>query len=341
MKLIECIPNFSEGRDFQKIDTIVHAIKRNSVSILHTDIGAAANRTVVTAAGSKQELLEAIFAFTETAVSLIDVNKQSGVHPFIGAVDVIPFVPLANTPMEDCIDCAQLLGERIGNELQIPVFLYGKAATHPFRSQLSNLRRGNISALAERMATNRLLTPDFGPPTPHPTAGAVAVGARPVLVAFNVSLKTSDVTIAERIAKQIRSRTVATSNENPAVQANRLPELRAIGWYVAEYGCAQVSMNLTDFTVTPPHFAFERIKELAAEFKTPVLGSELVGLTPRAALLSAGSYYTGTHTGVSENDLIDAAIDGLGLNCHYTFVASDKIIEDRLKQTGILANSTL
>lgn len=339
MSILECVPNFTEGRDFAKIDSIVHAAKRDSVAVLHTDIGAAANRTVLTIAGPREPLLASIFEFTRTATSLIDINRQSGIHPFIGAVDVIPFVPLQNTSIEDCIACARSLGERIGTELGIPVFLYGRAATHSRRAHLSFLRQGNYPALKERMAQHPLMKPDFGPATPHPTAGAVAVGARPILVAFNVSLKTSDVRIAQQVAEAIRTRGPAAQRGPDKLVPRRFPELKAIGWQVAEYNCTQVSMNFTDYTVTPLHTVYETIQDLAARLKTTVLGSELVGLIPREALVQAGAHFS-THSAVaSTENKISAAIAGLGLNYHYEFIPTDKIIEERLAQSGISATA--
>jgi glutamate formiminotransferase/formiminotetrahydrofolate cyclodeaminase len=340
VSILECVPNFTEGRDFGKIDSIVHAAKRESVAVLHTDIGAAANRTVLTIAGSKAALLDSIFDFTRTATSLIDINKQSGIHPFIGAVDVIPFVPLQGSSIEECNECARTLGERIGSELNIPVFLYGRTATHSKRAHLSFLRQGNHPALKERMLTNPHMKPDYGPLTPHPTAGAVAIGARPILVAFNVSLRTTDVKVAQQIAEAIRTRGPAMQRTPSSLRPRRFPELKAIGWFVAEYNCTQVSMNFTDVTVTPLHTVYETIQELAAQLKTTVLGSELIGLIPKEALLQAGSYFSpqGTHT--SDESRTAAAIAGLGLNHHYDFLPSDKIIEERLAQSGMFDTST-
>ena len=329
MKLIESVPNFSEGRNFEKIDTIVHSLKRDGVSVLHIDSGVAANRTVVTVVGSQKDLMPALFDFVKTSSDLIDLRKHEGVHPFFGAVDVLPFVPLGTSTMEECIDCAKTLGKLVGDQLDIPVFLYGKAATHRQRAELNFLRRGGFDNLQQRMFTDPLMVPDFGPTTMHRTAGAIAIGARPILVAFNISLDTTSASIAQNIAELVRASGPQKKSLLKKHPAKCLPEIKAIGWYVTEYGCAQVSMNVCDYTVTSLQAAYESVNEVATAFGIKVRGSEIIGLVPESALILTGFDY-GASNSDPKDRIIATAINKLGLNYHYPFEVSEKVIEKQL-----------
>ncbi len=330
--IIESVPNFSEGRDFEKIDRIVHAGRVPGVVALHVDTGAAANRTVVTYVGARQALIDGLYEFIKESIAQIDISTHTGVHPFFGAVDVLPFVPLQNATMEDCIECSRELGARVGKDLKLPVFLYARSATNPKRTKLANLRKGGFRRLANRMQTNPYMQPDFGPASPHPTAGAIAIGAREILVAFNISLNTNSSQIAQHIAELLRAS--GPNLNNPlANQARRISNCQAIGWYVEEYGCAQVSTNITNYHQTSIATVFQAAEEFAQAFGVKVTGAEVVGLIPRDALQVTGSRYTSS---TDSQTLIKAAIDNLNLSLHYPFVPEEKIIEARLEQVGII-----
>lgn len=334
MELIECVPNISEGRDYAVIDQIVHSIKRPGLTILHVDSGADAQRTVITMVGSRAALLSGVFDMIANARDLIDLNKHSGVHPYLGAVDVVPFIPLANCSMQDCDKLSRELAARVANELAIPAFLYAHSASDPVRQHLSFMRRGNFPALAERMRRDPLMQPDFGPDQPHPTAGAVVIGARPLMVAFNISLSTSSVGAASKIAELIRESGPASKNLRKKESALHLPTVKAIGWFVSEYNCAQVSTNIMDFQTTPLEQVFEAVKNIAAKDGIKVIGSQLVGLIPKAALLSAGRYYNPNST-LTEHELMSWAVNKLGLAKHQNFDIQERVLELRLEELGI------
>ena len=268
--LVECVPNFSEGRDRATIDALRSAIAGVSgVHLLDVQADASHNRSVFTFVASPAAAALAAFAAMRVATQRIDLTKHSGEHPRMGATDVVPFVPVAGITMDECVALARQLAERVGTELAIPVFLYAKAATRPERERLPDIRKGEFEGLRERA-----LDPDFGPPRVHPTAGATAIGARPFLAAYNVYLDTSDVAIAKEIAKKIRT----SSGGLPAVQAS--------GFEVD--GMAQVSMNLLDLDVTSPATVFEAVKTAAHTHGVEVKRSEIVGLVPERAILGAG-----------------------------------------------------
>lgn len=334
VKLIECVPNFSEGRDRHVIRKITDAVERvEGVQLLDVDPGAATNRTVVTFIGPPEAVEEAAFSAIKRASELIDMRTHHGEHPRMGATDVCPFVPLEGASMDDCIEIARRLGERVGRELAIPVFLYEHAAPEGRRS-LADVRRGEYESLQHRAQT-----PDFGPAY-NASAGATAIGARQFLIAYNVNLNTKDRRLAHRIAQAVRELGTPRRNEDGTVQKNaneqtvfdpgRFKEVKGVGWYIDEYRRAQVSLNLTDFSESPLHLVFDACREEAAKLGLRVTGSELIGLVPRRALLAAGDHYLaaqGATTGVPETERIQAAILSLGLNELAPFDPNAKIIE--------------
>lgn len=287
MPWLELVPNVSEGRDDAVVRRVVDAFAGAGAHVLDVDGSRAAHRTVVTLAGEAEVLVEAAVAGARAAVEAIDLRVHRGVHPRMGALDVCPFVPLAGATTEDAVAAAREAALRIGS-LGLPVYLYGEAATRPERRLLHQVREGQFEGLAARMPSH---PPDAGPDEPHPSAGAVAVGARFYLVAFNVNLGTDDVRVARRVAREVREwRRVVRDAHGAVVEAEpgRLREVRAIGWYVEDFGCAQVSTNLVDYRVTPPHVLLDAVREEAARHGVEVTGTELVGCIPEEALSLAG-----------------------------------------------------
>lgn len=273
MPVVECVPNFSEGRRLDVVDKIVSAAAAvPGVAILGCESDKDHNRSVLTLAGEPEPILEAAFAACKMAASLIDLREHKGEHPRMGATDVIPFVPISGISMEQCVKLAERLGERIFAELDVPVYLYGEAARVPERKDLSYIRKGEFEGIREEVKTDPARKPDFGRNELHPRAGATAVGARFFLIAFNVNLETRDVKVAKRIAKAIREKD------------GGMPGVRALGLELADLGCVQVSMNLVDYRKTSPFQAFMRIAELAREAGVNVRESEVVGLVPMEAL---------------------------------------------------------
>ena len=267
--LIECVPNFSEGRDQAKVNAIAEAMKSAGVYLLDHHLDADHNRSVITLAGEPEPLLEAVLRGVGKAAELIDLTHHAGVHPRIGATDVVPFVPLRNATMQHCVQMARQAGAEIWNRYRIPVYLYQDAAIRPERTNLENVRRGQFERLRQEIATDPARLPDFGEARLHPTAGATAVGARKFLVAYNIFLNTSDVEIAKRVAKSVRS------------SSGGLPFVKAMGVLVR--GRAQVSMNLTDVERTPVPRVFEVVQREAARCGVSPLSGEIVGLVPRQA----------------------------------------------------------
>jgi len=249
MTLFECVPNFSEGRDAEKVERIVAPARDvPGVTVLDVERNADHNRCVVSLVGEGDPLLDAVFRMVRVATGLIDLNVQRGEHPRMGATDVVPFVPIGASTMADAVRLAERLGARVAKELGIPVYLYAAAAKRPERADLANVREGQFEGLREAIVADPARAPDFGEPKLHPTAGAVAIGARPVLIAYNAYLTTPDVSVAKRIAKAVRARD------------GGLPEVKALGFEIRERNRAQVSMNLTDYRVTPVHRALEAVR---------------------------------------------------------------------------------
>jgi glutamate formiminotransferase len=275
--LVECVPNFSEGRDPAKVDAIVEAMKIPGVYLLDREMDADHNRCVITLAGAREAIQEAVIRGVGKAAELIDLTKHQGAHPRMGAADVVPFIPIDGVSLEDCVAMARHVGAEIAKRFQIPVYLYEAAATTPERQNLENIRRGQFEGLRDEIATNPARKPDFGEARVHPTAGATVVGARKFLVAYNVFLNTADVAIAKKIAKAVR------------FSSGGLRFVKAAGFLVR--GMAQVSMNLTDFEQTPIHRVFEFIKREAARYGVVPVSSEIVGLIPKLALEQAAEWY--------------------------------------------------
>jgi glutamate formiminotransferase len=272
--LVECVPNFSEGRDPEKVMRLAEAIRSAGVAVLDVHSDPDHNRSVITFAGAPEAVSEAAVRAAGAAVELIDLRRHEGVHPRIGALDVLPFVPLEGLGLEECAALAVETAGEIWRRHRLPAYLYEAAARRPDRKNLAFIRRGQFERLREEALRDPERRPDIGGPGLHPTAGAVAVGARKLLIAFNVQLATGDVAVARRIAAKIRA------------ASGGLPEVKAMGVYLASRGQAQVSMNLTDFEVTPPWRAFQAVAEEAARMGVAVAGAEFVGLAPRKALES-------------------------------------------------------
>jgi glutamate formiminotransferase len=273
MALIESVPNFSEGRDRAKVDAIAKAMRMDGVYLLDRELDADHNRSVITLAGSREALMEAVLCGIGKAAELIDLTRHRGVHPRLGATDVVPFVPIEGVTLEDCAQMARQVGAEVWKRYRIPVYLYESAATRPERVHLEDIRRGQFEGLRAEIATNPSRLPDFGEPLVHPTAGATVIGARKFLVAYNVFLNTSDVEIARKIARTVR------------FSSGGLPFVKAMGVLVR--GVAQVSMNLTDTDQTPIARVFELVKSEAARHGVSVLCSEIIGLVPKKALEDA------------------------------------------------------
>ncbi len=342
-QIIECVPNFSEGRDMAVIQQITDQIKTvEGVRLLDVDPGAATNRTVVTIAGEPEEVIEAAFRSIKKAMEVIDMSKHTGAHPRFGATDVCPLVPVSNITMEETVAYAHKLGERIGRELGIPVYCYENAATRPERRNLANCRSGEYEGLRKKLGDPGW-KPDFGPAEFLPRTGAVAVGARDFLVAYNVNLNTTSTRRANAVAFDIREKgrpmregnpvtgkIVKDEKGNPVNIPGSLKECKAIGWFIEEYGIAQVSINLTNVSITPVHIAFEEASKKAMERGMRVTGSELVGLAPLKVFTDAGKYFLkkqNRSVGVPESELIKIAVKSLGLDDLKPFNPEEKIIE--------------
>ena len=279
-EIVECVPNFSEGRRKEVVDAIAQAIASvPGVRALDRQMDADHNRSVITFVGDRTAVAQAAFRGAQKAVELIDMSMHHGEHPRVGALDVLPFVPIAGVTMDDCVALARSVGKRIADELQVPVYLYEAAATRPDRRALPDVRRGEYEGLKAEIETNPDRTPDFGPRRLHPTAGACIVGARPVLIAWNVNLRTADIRVAKRIAKAIRE------------SDGGLPAVRAKGFELADRGLVQVSMNMVDYRKTSLVQAYEAIRSLAAKEGVEIAESEIVGLVPLDALIDGATQY--------------------------------------------------
>ena len=325
--LIECIPNFSIGDDPTKIAAIRRAIAEvRSVRVLHVDAGIAANRTVITFAGPPEAVVEAAYRGIAIAAQVIDMRTQRGEHPRIGATDVCPLVPVRAISTEEVNQFAHQLAARVGEELHIPVYCYEHSATRPERRLLADIRSGEYEGLAQKM-TDPDWQPDYGPARFNARSGATVIGARPFLIAYNVNLRTTDAGIATDIARDVREtgRLVRRADGSRQRVPGTCPGLRGIGWYIEEYGCAQVSLNVTDMDKTSVHRAFEEVKRAARQRGIDVTGSELIGLAPLRVFLEAGRFYA--ETNLPEQELIEMAIDKLGLNDLQAFDPQQRILE--------------
>lgn len=331
-KIIECVPNFSEGCDMNIIKQITDAIESTEgVKLLNVDPGKATNRTVVTFVGDEHNVVEAAFKAIAKAAELIDMRKHKGEHPRFGATDVCPFIPIANASMDDCIACAKKLGERVGKELKIPVYLYEYAASTPHRKNLASVRAGEYEGIAQKIKTKDW-KPDYGEAKWNEKSGNIAIGARDFLVAYNVNLNTTSVRRANSVAFDVREQGRKVKDETGVeiTQPGACKSVKGIGWYIAEYGVAQVSMNLTNINITPVHKAFDECVKSAYNRGMRVTGSELIGLMPLKAMLDAGKYFLlkqNRSTGVSEDELIKIAVKSMGLDELGPFDPQKRIIE--------------
>ncbi len=342
-KLIECVPNFSEGNDMVVIEKITQEIENiEGVKLLDVDPGKATNRTVVTFVGTPDEVVEAAFQAVKKASELIDMRKHQGAHPRMGATDVCPLVPVSNISMEEVVEYAHKLAKRIGEELGISVYCYENAAMMPERKNLANCRSGEYEGMAEKVTTPEW-KPDFGPDKLNHSAGVTAVGARDFLVAYNINLNTTSTRRANAVAFDVREKGRVKREGNPLTGKivkdekgdpvhipGTLKEVKAIGWFIEEYGIAQISMNLTNISVTPVHKAFDEVSDKANKRGLRVTGSELVGLVPLKAMLDAGKYFLAKQKrslGVSESELIKIAVKSMGLDELKPFNPKEKIIE--------------
>jgi glutamate formiminotransferase len=342
-KIIECVPNFSEGRDMEIIRQITDVIEAvDGVKLLDVDPGKDTNRTVVTFMGNPEAVSEAAFSCVKKASEVIDMSKHHGAHPRMGATDVCPFVPVSGITMGETVSIAHKVAERIGNELGIAVYCYENAASRPERRNLANCRSGEYEGLRKKLSDPEW-KPDFGPSVFNERAGATAVGARDFLVAFNVNLNTTSIRRANAIAYDVREKgrperegdkvtgkIVRDENGEKVMIPGSLKSVKAIGWYIKEYGIAQISMNLTNISVTPVHIAFDEVCRKADARGVRVTGSELVGLIPLKSLLDAGRYFLAKQqrsSGVSDDELIKIAIRSMGLNDIHQFKPEEKIIE--------------
>jgi glutamate formiminotransferase / formiminotetrahydrofolate cyclodeaminase len=348
-KIIECVPNFSEGNDMGIIKQITDQIETvDGVKLLDVDPGKATNRTVVTFVGEPEPVIEAAFRAIKKASEIIDMRKHKGEHPRFGATDVCPFVPVANITMDEVVVYARKLAERVGKELKIPIYCYENAAFTPERRNLANCRSGEYEGLQKKL-TDPKWKPDFGPASFNATAGATAVGARDFLVAYNVNLNTTSVRRANAVAFDIREKGRPKRQGNPVTGKivkdekgkdvmipGSLKACKAIGWFIKEYGIAQISINLTNISITPVHIAFEEASKKAQERGLRATGSELVGLIPKKAMIDAGKYFLikqQRSVGVSEDEIIKIAVKSLGLDDLKPFNPKEKIIEYLLENT--------
>ena len=333
-QIIECVPNFSEGRNMEVVDSIADSIEEaGGVKVLNIDPGAATNRTVITFAGSPESVVEAAFQGVKKAGEMIDMRQHHGAHPRLGATDVLPLVPVSGITVEECAELARKLAERIYTELGIPCYCYEAAAFKPERKNLAVCRAGEYEALPERMK-DHVRRPDFGPGEFTERAartGATNVGARDFLIAVNFNLNTTSVSEANAIAFEVREKGRPVTVDGKTVMIpGTLKGCKAIGWFIDEYGIAQVSMNITDINTTPLHIAFEEVCRAAQARGLQVTGTEIIGLVPKRAMLEAGLYFLERQqrpTDVSEQDIMQAAVISMGLDDLKPFNVKDKVVE--------------
>ena len=335
MKIIECVPNFSEGKE----EALFHLMKDSlriidNCKLLSLEPDADYNRAVVTLAGDEKGILEGALALSRTAASEIDMTKHKGEHPRLGAIDVVPFVPVKDVTMEECVKISEVYAEAVSKELNVPVYLYESAARKPGRKSLSDIRKGEYEGLAEKLSDPEWV-PDYGKAEFNPKLGAIVTGARFFLIAYNVNIASTDVKYAKEIAETLRESGKAKRDaEGKIVKVNgetvripgRLKSVKGMGVSLDKYHITQVSMNLTNYNITSIHAAFEEVKKEAEELGVEVRGSEVVGLVPLEALLQAGCYYSDGKL-TDETDLVDLAVERLGLNYLNSFKKNEKIID--------------
>lgn len=339
-QIVECVPNFSEGRNAETIEAIASSIRKVAeVKLLSVEPDKDYNRCVVTFVGTPSGVLEAAYAATKKATALINMTSHKGEHPRIGATDVVPFVPVAGVTMEGCVQLAHEYGKRVARELHVPVYLYEAAATRPERKNLADIRKGEYEGLPDKLKDPDW-KPDFGPAEFNPKSGATVAGARKFLIAYNVNLNTPDQSIAQEIALRIREsgrprrdesgKIVKDENGEPTKVPGTLKAVKALGVFLERFNIAQVSINLVDYETTPPHVAFEEVREQARPLGFDATGSEIVGLAPLQALLMAGRFYAeqkGLRSARGEDELISLAIECLGLSQLEPFNPKKKVIE--------------
>ncbi len=321
MNLIECVPNISEGSDKNKIRQILSALTSvKGVELLGCEMGKSANRTVITFTAPKEIIPNAALSLIKKSIELIDMRKHSGVHPRIGCVDVCPFIPLKKTTLEDCSEIARNVSQEIAKNYDVPVYLYGAAASNLKRQELSFIRKGGYENLMEKLT---VCPPDFGPNNLTENvkkSGALCIGARNFLLAYNINLNTKDLNLAKTIAKELRA---------------KLSGIKTLGWYIEEYGFCQVSINIEDYKKAPLYLVYETCKNIASKFDIKVTGSELVGLAPKDALLDSAKFYLNKQNrimqGLPHGELFDLVATNLNLNQISPFIPEDKILELKLK----------
>ena len=340
MKIVECVPNFSNGRDKEVIDSIIAEINKiNRVNLLDVDMGYDTNRTVVTFAGPPDKVVDAAFNAIKKAAELIDMTNHSGAHPRMGATDVCPLVPVKNISIDDCVELSKQLAKRVGDILEIPVYLYEYSATSSDRVNLANIRSGEFENMPVKLKT-KSWEPDFGPSSFKNKAGVTAIGAREFLIAYNINLNTADKKIATDIALDIRENGRAKRDKMGKIVRDKdgviikvpgtLKDVKAVGWYIDEYNIAQVSINLINYKNTPLHIVFEEVRKQANKRGLRVTGSEIVGLVPQKAIIDAGVYYLNKQKSsyaIPTDDILNIAVSSLGLNDISKFNMSEKIVE--------------
>lgn len=351
-RIVECVPNFSEGKDKAIINAITAAIQSvKDVKVLNVDAGADFNRTVYTFVGSPDDVLEAAFQAAKVGTALIDMRKHKGEHARMGALDVMPFIPIKGVTDDDCISLSKQFGKRMADELNIPVFLYAKSASKPDREKLPQIRKGEYEALEEKFK-DPSFTPDFGKPEFVPKSGATATGCRDILLAYNVNLDTSDKSVASKIAGAIRTSGTVKKDKNGEKiigsdgKPERIPgKFKGVqaGGMMYDENTAQVSMNLLNYREVNLHDVYEAVKEEAEQYDVAVTGSEIVGLVPMDSLVIAGRFYAKKlrEKCSDEDDLVSLAINHLGLSDLYEFNADEKVIEYMIEEKGALAHSTI
>ena len=354
MQLVECVPNFSEGKDMKILDAIAASIRAvKGVTLLDVDPGETTNRTVFTMVGEPDNVVEAAFQAIKKASQVIDMTKHKGAHARMGATDVCPFVPVANMTMDDCVKLAHKLGKRVGEELDIPVYLYEYAASKPEWKNLAEVRKGEYEALPQKMEDPNW-KPDYGPQKFNAKSGATAISAREFLIAYNINLNTRDKKKAHDIALDIRERgrfarddknkLIKDENGNKVKKSGLFKDCKAVGWFIDDFNQAQISINLTNFNITPAHVVLEKVRELALAKGLQVTGSELVGLLPKAAILESGKYYLnlmGESAGIPERMIIETAVQSMGLKDVAEFDIDKKVIEYAISNEDDLVKKTL